>query len=568
MRLGTRLILAFLAVALIPAGAILAFTWFTVEERFQDEFRNRLDGVAEGIQTNIEQIAENLEKKVGELTQSDDVEHILIQMVRGKLDRRAMIPEAARWMKARDLDLLSLLDGTGTVLSSGHLPARYGSKDEKTLELVSSRILRPVMRSVQVLRSGRIETVLAVVAVGKRSFDDAEVIILGGKLLDAEFISQLEDLSGALIQIVDDQDHVVVGQGGQSGEERPLWESQKDVTYRRIALPPGTKSEEELFIAAGVSGRELEEARERILIASAAAAVAGVLISWLLGLLISRRILRPVEALVFGARRIAQGDLQHRLDEKYAGEVGELVRTFNTMIADLSVYRKRLIRAERVAAWQEIARRIAHEIKNPLSPIQMSIETLRKAYLAGHPEFKEIFEESTRAILEEVEALKRIVSEFSDFARMPKPTMVTQDLNDVVASAVSLYSNEAGGERIVFVPGSNLARVQIDREQIGRVVGNLLSNALWATRKGGEIEVGTRGDEEHVIFVVADKGQGMPPSVQEKVFTPYFTTRRDGTGLGLAIVQRIVEDHGAAIEIESEEGRGTSIVISFPADVL
>ncbi len=566
MRLGTRLILAFLAVALIPAGAILAFTWFSVEQRFQDELRIRLEGVTQGIQTNIEQIGESLERKVGELTQSDDVERILVQMVRGKLDRRALIPEAARWMKAWDLDLLSILDGMGTVLSSGHLPARYGSKDEKTLELVSSRILKPVMRSVQVLRSGRIETVLAVVVVGKRSFDDAEVIILGGKLLDAEFITYLEDLSGALIQIVDDQDNVVVGQSGRDEEEKPLWETREDVTYKRIALPPGGKGEASLFIAAGVSGLELEEARERILIASAAAAVAGVLISLLLGLLISRRILQPVEALVFGARRIARGDLQHRLEEKYSGEVGELVRTFNTMVADLSVARKRLIRAERVAAWQEIARRIAHEIKNPLSPIQMSIETLRKAYLAKHPEFNEIFEESTRAILEEVEALKRIVSEFSEFARMPKPTLVAQDLNDVVASTVSLYSNEAGGERIVFVPGENLPRVQIDREQIGRVVGNLLSNALWATRAGGGVEVDTHGDGERVILVVADKGQGMLPDVQEKVFTPYFTTRRDGTGLGLAIVQRIVEDHGAAIEIESVQERGTRVIISFPVD--
>jgi two-component system, NtrC family, nitrogen regulation sensor histidine kinase NtrY len=565
MRLGTRLILAFLAVAFIPAGAILTFTWFTVEERFQDEFQSRLDGVAEGIRANVQQIGSRIKQKVAALVKGEGVERILVEMVRGSLDRRTLIPEAGKWMKAWDLDLLNLLDGSGSVLSSGHLPARYGSKDEETLQIVNEQPMVPVIRSVQVLRRGRIENILAVVVAGKHWFDDAEVIILGGKLLDEDFVADLGNLSGAQIQIVDAEDRVIVGPEDRYGTgDRPLWEPKKEVTYRRVPLPPGEGEKAAAFVAAGVSEQELKDAQKRILIASAAAAIAGVLISWLLGFLISRRILRPVHALVGGARRIAKGELEHRVSERFTGEIGELVYTFNTMVDDLVVYRRKLVRAERVAAWQEIARRIAHEIKNPLSPIQMSIETLRKAYASEHPEFKEIFDESTRAILEEVAALKKIVTEFSDFARLPKPTMAAQDLNVVVESAARLYSNQEGGGSLTLTLSKNLPPVAIDREQIGRVVGNLLSNALWASGPEGRIDLATSVQNDRVVLTVTDKGQGMPAEVLEKVFTPYFTTRRDGTGLGLAIVQRIVEDHGGGIEIDSTEGKGTRVAISFP----
>ncbi|MBW1808533.1 MAG: HAMP domain-containing protein, partial [Deltaproteobacteria bacterium] len=565
MRLGTRLILAFLAVAFIPAGAILTFTWFTVEERFQEEFQNRLDGVSEGIRANLDQIGTRIKHKVAALVDGEQVERILVELVRGSLDRSTMIPQAGKWMKAWDLDLLTILDETGTVLSSGHLPARYGSKDNETLQIVTQKPMAPVIRNVQVLRAGKIEDILAVVVAGKRRFGEAEVVVLGGLLLDEKFVDDLQNLSGAQIQIVDVEDRVMVGPGkDDDSEAEALWVADPQSTYRRIGLLQGSGEESSVFVVAGVSEQELKDAQKRILIASAAAAFAGVLISWLLGLLISRRIIGPVNALVSGARMIAKGELEHRVPESSGGEIGELVQTFNTMVDDLEIYRRKLVRAERVAAWQEIARRIAHEIKNPLSPIQMSIETLRKAYAAGHPDFKEIFEESTRAILEEVATLKRIVSEFSDFARLPKPTMAEQDINTVVEGTVNLYSKQKGGERLKLFLGKDLPLVALDREQISRVTGNLLSNAFWATAAGGSIEVITQRKNDRVVIKVVDCGQGMPTDVLEKVFTPYFTTRRDGTGLGLAIVQRIIEDHGAGIEIDSTEGTGTTITISFP----
>ncbi len=564
MRLSTRLTLAFLAVAFVPAGAVLAFTWSSVEERFVEEFRDRLDGVAEGIRSNIEEIGSEIKRKVRALSESDPVERILVDMVRGNLNRRALVPEAGKWMQAWDLPLLSLMDGAGMVLSSGHLPARSGSRDEESLRLATQQQMKPAIREVQVLRAGRIENILAVVVGGHKSFNREEVIIIGGKLLDEKFVTDLENLSGAEIQIVDAQDRVIVGGDPTGDQDRQPWEAQDGVTYRRIALPPGQDAEASAYLVAGISEGKLKAAQQRILIASVGAAVAGVFISLLLGLLISKKILGPVSALVHGARRLAKGELEHRVPLTTSGEIGELVESFNGMADDLVVSRRRLVRAERVAAWREIARRIAHEIKNPLSPIQMSIESLRKAYVSKHSAFDEIFEESTQAILEEVAALRKIVGEFSEFARLPKPTMVVQELNPVVESTVKLYSSQPGGDRLRYTPGDGLPPVAIDREQIGRVLANLLSNAFWAVGDEGAVRVSTAREEERLLLRVEDDGRGMKTEVLEKVFTPYFTTRQDGTGLGLAIVQRIVEDHGGTIEIESSDGSGTIVTVFLP----
>jgi signal transduction histidine kinase len=558
------LTLAFLAVALVPAGAVLAFTWSSVEDRFGEEFRERLDGVEKGIQANLLEISSEIERKVRALLKSDPIERILVDMVRGNLNRRALVPEAGKWMQAYDLPLLSLMDGAGVVLSSGHLPARSGSKDEESLELATQQEMQPAIREVQVLRGGRIENILAVMVGGRKSFNREEVLIVGGKLLDEKFVLDLESLSGARIQIVDSQNRVIVGAEGAGGDDRPLWEEREGVEYRSIALPPGSGEQASAYLKTDISREKLKSAQQRILIASVGAAAAGVFISLLLGLLISRKVLGPVSALVNGARRLAKGDLEHRVPLTTSGEIGELVESFNGMADDLVVYRRRLVRAERVAAWREIARRIAHEIKNPLSPIQMSIESLRKAYSSGHKAFDEIFEESTQAILEEVEALKKIVGEFSEFARLPKPTMVAQDLNAVVESTVNLYRNQREGERLRYTPGAGLPPVAIDREQIGRVLANLLSNAFWAIGQDGVVKITTAEEGERVLLRVEDNGRGMTPEVLEKVFTPYFTTRQDGTGLGLAIVQRVVEDHGGTIEIESSDGNGTSLTIFLP----
>jgi nitrogen fixation/metabolism regulation signal transduction histidine kinase len=238
------------------------------------------------------------------------------------------------------------------------------------------------------------------------------------------------------------------------------------------------------------------------------------------------------------------------------------------MMEDLKVSKERLVIAERIAAWQEIARRLAHEIKNPLTPIQMAMDTLRKTWKKQHPSFDEILEESTTTVLQEADRLKHIVTEFSDFARMPKPELSRVDLNEIIRSALALY--QGGAVRVDTTLRPGLPQLDADKNQLNQVLLNLVENARDAigSRDGGRIWVTTKLGEaqDRIVLVVEDNGPGVPPDLKDKVFAPYFTTKhsKGGTGLGLAIVHRIVSDHGGRIAISDRSGGGARFVIELP----
>jgi signal transduction histidine kinase len=557
------LTLAFFVVALVPASLILSLTWFTVVDRFEDEFNQRLDGVSSGLKSDLDRIGQRIQKKVKAISQTKGVERILIDRVRHRLDRRALIHIADDWMKAWNLDVLTVMDGDGRILSCGHLPALFGNRAQEALKIAETHPMKPTSMLVKILQDGRIQVHLAVVVGVLRRFENDGIAIVGGRLLDRSFVDHLEKLSGSLVAIVDEQEKIIVSGKKMSMESQGVFHDSSAISFRRIDLgspPDGIEAN----VIVGVSKTKLTAAQDRILIASMGAGVLSVFVSCLLGWLLSRRITKPVDALVEGARAVATGNLDHHVDVIQSAEIGELVRTFNSMVEDLGSYQKRLVRAERVAAWQEIARRIAHEIKNPLSPIQMSIETLQKAYAGQHPDFPEIFDESTRAISEEVHALKRIVTEFSSFARLPKAAPVVQPLNPIIENAVGLYRNQSSKVRIRCDLAEDLPDVQVDRELMGQVLSNLLSNAFGSIDEEGLITVKTGRDAYHAFIEVNDNGAGMTNEVMNEIFTPYFTSRADGTGLGLAIVERIIEDHHGSIEVESIFGEGTTFTLSLP----
>jgi two-component system nitrogen regulation sensor histidine kinase NtrY len=231
-----------------------------------------------------------------------------------------------------------------------------------------------------------------------------------------------------------------------------------------------------------------------------------------------------------------------------------------------------LRRAERMEAWREVARRIAHEIKNPLTPIQLSAQRLRKKYLAKLDAAEgEVFDECTRTIVRQVDELKRLVNEFASFARLPPADMRLHDLNEVVDEALVLYREAHRDIGFVFTPERNLPRIEIDREAVTRALINLLDNAVAACRTVGEtqtprIELATAYKERlGVVQVeVADNGAGIPPEMRPRLFEPYASTKKDGTGLGLAIVSAIAADHQAYVRVRDNEPRGTRFVIEFP----
>jgi two-component system nitrogen regulation sensor histidine kinase NtrY len=225
-----------------------------------------------------------------------------------------------------------------------------------------------------------------------------------------------------------------------------------------------------------------------------------------------------------------------------------------------------LIRAQKVAAWREVARRLAHEIKNPLTPIQLSAERLRRYFASGPPMAQALVEECTTTIVGEVESLKGLVDEFSQFARMPAPRTVPTDLAPLIADALALYNGIFTDVHIEQQFASGVPLVRLDAEQIRRVIINLVDNAIEAMERKGRILVETQLDAANgvVRIVVADDGPGIPAAERDKLFLPYYSTKRRGSGLGLAIVRRIIAEHGGSIEAGDNSPRGTRFTIELP----
>ena len=222
-------------------------------------------------------------------------------------------------------------------------------------------------------------------------------------------------------------------------------------------------------------------------------------------------------------------------------------------------------KVQRMEAWREVARRIAHEIKNPLTPIQLSAERLRKRYANMLEGDGGILDKCTTTIIQQVDELKNLVNEFSQFARLPSAQLASNDLNEIVSEALFLFKEGHNGIQFQF-RGDVIPPLELDREQIKRVLINLLDNAVAAVNGGGEIKLSTGYDRARgvVTLEVADNGCGLAPEIRSRMFEPYFSTKENGTGLGLTIVSQIVEDHHGYVRALSNDPRGTRISIELP----
>lgn len=288
-----------------------------------------------------------------------------------------------------------------------------------------------------------------------------------------------------------------------------------------------------------------------------------------LGSWVSREMTGSLNELTAAAQRVGRGDFEATLDEGSHREFAATATAFNRMTHELKAAQSQLRQAERVAAWREVAKRLAHELKNPLSPIQMSIENLRKAHERSDADLHEVFDEATRTILDEVHRLRKIIDEFSRFARLPSPKLATFDLRAMVNDVSSLYvGNELALDlKVPSEPVEALA----DREQLTQVLMNLVQNAIEASSakqpESARVGVTLQASDTEVTIAVSDNGPGVALSDSEAVFEPYFTTKQGGTGLGLAISQRIVVEHGGTLSVKPAPDTGAVFTIKLPRTV-
>lgn len=294
-----------------------------------------------------------------------------------------------------------------------------------------------------------------------------------------------------------------------------------------------------------------------------------LLLALLVSFFLSDEIMRPILSLEEATRRVAEGDYSFRILTRSRDDLGMLVDSFNTMVSELDRSRRKILQTEKVAAWQEIAQRLAHEIKNPLTPIKLSAERMLRKHSQGSEDFDRVFEQSVNSIIREVDGLNRMLSEFRNFSRLPEPEYREISVRDLVADAAAGYEGD-GGTEIEYdtVPGG--LAIRADYRQMKQVLTNLFQNALDAMNGRGEILVHAgvvrKGNSNYCRLQVQDTGPGIGTEDQTKVFHPYFTTKRHGTGLGLSIVERIVFDHNGQIWFESERNIGTTFFIDLPVE--
>ncbi len=237
------------------------------------------------------------------------------------------------------------------------------------------------------------------------------------------------------------------------------------------------------------------------------------------------------------------------------------------IVRQSTLQRDRLVQTERVAAWRELARRLAHELKNPLFPLQLTVENLVRSRELPAEEFEEVFRESTQTLGMEIANLKAIIGRFSDFSKMPKPEIECIDATEVIERVRSLYATVAQkgtALRFELQIANAPMPLDVDPELLHRALSNLVLNAMDVMPEGGTLTLSARPMGDEIEIRVSDTGQGLTPEECERLFTPYYTTKQHGTGLGLAIVQSVIADHKGKIAVESRAGEGATFIITLP----
>ncbi len=485
---------------------------------------------------------------------------------------------------ATSLDFLDVVQPDLTIISSAHWPARFGYKNDwqiapddwRSADVFLARIptpegsatglitVRPVSGGRALAVGGRRLTPEVLKSLGIAPGMRALLWVPPGEVIDAQERGNDPNKLNALIQ------EVRAKNGQASGVVQ--WTPDRASSEGFVAFPLTRAGTLAGVLLAGTSLGEQMALERSILWTGVAVAASGIVIGILLGWWTTERITKPVERLAAGARAVAGGDLSARVDVLSHDEIGELARAFNRMTEQLLEQRERAIQAERVAAWRELARRLAHELKNPLFPLQITIENLQRA--RGSNEFDEVFAESTSTLLAELGNLKTIVGRFSDFAKMPTPQFETVDVNEVIRGVMKLYDArfQANGRpkiEPVLELDTDGVRVSADPEQLRRALGNLVLNAMDAMPEGGTLRVRTAHHNDGGVRIeISDTGQGLTEEECARLFTPYYTTKQHGTGLGLAIVQSVVSDHQGKIAVVSQPGRGATFVIDLPENHL
>ncbi len=488
---------------------------------------------------------------------------------------------AEKLASTRSLDLLEFVAADGTIISSAQWPAKFGRREDWLAAAADWKATGAFLKREELPD----RVTLAVVAVAVTQVGDRQVFVIGGQHLDEDFLSTLvlpAGMRALLYRNLEPQFSPAELLGGRPVDAESLRSliervrtQKRDVTARigsgvqseTIHALPLTGFENNLLgvLLVGSSRRELVELESSLRRVGLFVAAAGILLGIALGWWATARISRPVRRLAESAGKVAAGNWSTTVESTTSDEIGQLAQAFNRMTQELAAQRERLVQAERVAAWRELARRLAHELKNPLFPLQITVENMQRARESYPDQFDEVFREGAATLLAELGNLKQIIARFSDFAKMPAPEMQPVDLNGLIRETLKLFDPQLRQARIAAEAelDPEVRPIGADPEQIARALRNLMLNAIDAMPEGGTLTVRTAALPTGVRLEVSDTGHGLTPEECERLFTPYYTTKTHGTGLGLAIVQSVVSDHRGRISVSSQPNEGTTFRIEL-----
>jgi signal transduction histidine kinase len=585
-----------LTVFLVVAAVALLVSSLT-RRAFEQTESVRTTALVTQFQREFEQQGEDAARRVEAVAMAEPVTRLALVLNQVSADTGGYFELAKVMSENYQLDFLELVDKRGIIISSAQWPAKFGYPDN-AFENLAASAEQPAFLKQEELQDS---TALGLFAVRASRVGERPVYVIGGRRLDKGFLAALNlsaDMRTLLYQnrgehfipelLIDPGNNATTGGRRPAEKLAPLIEAvrQSNQEMTSVVHWSADQADDEVFHAIPLRGagkdrpllgillvgnslRSYVELKRHIRSSALLVGSAGIVLAILLSGWAAARATRPVVELARAAREVAAGNWNTTVEVAGNDEMAELATSFNRMTAELLTQKERLMQAERVAAWRELARRLAHELKNPLFPLQLTVENLVRAREQSPKQFDEVFRESATTLLSELSNLKGIVGRFSEFSKMPHPELQPVQVNEVVRAAAQLFQAQlqAPGRAPISCRlelDERLTPIAADAELLHRAVSNLVLNAIDAMPEGGAMTLLTRADGAKTIIEVSDTGSGLTPEECDRIFTPYYTSKRHGTGLGLAIVQSVVSDHGGRISVQSRPGHGATFLIELP----
>jgi two-component system nitrogen regulation sensor histidine kinase NtrY len=608
MSFRQKLLLLFAATVLLCVAVISVSVYSTIRRSFEQADEDRANAVTAQFRSEFQRRGSEIVRKVESVAASEAVQHVALDLDRGAANPGEYVSEARSLAGQQQLDFLELVDSRGAILSSAQWQAKFGYPEPA---ITAATIPAGAFLKHEDLPNG---ATLGLFALRAARVADQPLYVIGGERLDQGFLSTLDIPSGTRVLLYQNLDakwnpkSLLDLNGPAAGVDKiaplvaqvrnSLQESQDVIhwtsdpadaeVFRAIPLtgpafgaPPQNQANQGStspasanqqlmgILLVGNSRRPLIELQRRIVSTALLVGGAGIIVAVLTSLWFAARVTRPVVSLAEAARRVAAGDLNAKVEVESSDELGELAESFNRMTEDLVQQKDRTLQAERVAAWRELARRLAHELKNPLFPLQVTVENLVRAKQKSPELFDEVFHESTATLLAEINNLKTIIGRFSEFSKMPQPQRQPVQVNDVVRSVLRVFQAQFEKQNQISVHtalAGTLPEISADPDLLHRALQNLVLNAIDAMPQGGDLTIRTATLGDRIEISVSDTGSGLTQEECGRLFTPYYTTKQHGTGLGLAIVQSVVSDHGGKISVQSTKEEGTTFTIELPCE--